>query len=162
MFGSCFRTLAVIRVSDFFPLPLYTPSPALTFASETHSLQVLRTRLSAVARLQGSRAFPVSGPDTWNDLPFLFYGNPLWTPSSLYLKTFLSLFQNKDLLLLLFFTACCYVQYYYSCVRVPVYMCAIITVFLGRIFTLYKDFSEYYHGYYYKFIYGIPVPKRNS
>ena len=44
---------------------LYTPSRTLRSASDTLSLQIPRTRLSAV----GSRAFSVFCPPTWNDLP---------------------------------------------------------------------------------------------
>ena len=77
MFGSCFRTLAVILVSDFFfsSSTLHT-SRTLRFVSNTHRLPILRTRLSAVARLQGSRAFSVFGPSTWNDLPFSLRQKP--------------------------------------------------------------------------------------
>ena len=64
-------TLCYTRITRTAPsffcgcLQLYTPSSTLRSASDTLSLQIPGTRLTAA----GSRAFSVFCPFTWNDLP---------------------------------------------------------------------------------------------
>ena len=64
---------------------LYTPSRTLRSASDALSLQIPRTRLSAV----GSRAFSVFCPSTWGDLPLPLRQKPSLDSFKCNLKTFL-------------------------------------------------------------------------
>ena len=77
----CIMCTAPSDLCDY--LKLYTPSRTLRSASDTLSLQIPRTRPSAV----GSRVYFVFGPSTWKDLPRPLGGRgggeqPLWAPSN--------------------------------------------------------------------------------